>query len=254
MACGWGLRLQGSVPEPQSPPGLTFLESLLLQTMFPASGRPASKEQRVHPQPSEFHAISPSLSPPHALEMSPHPGPPLSRSPPGTHSRGGGAGRGLRSHCWHLHCAQRVFTHERGGFAQPARGSLEVPTGSACAGGLAELGSGLSFLRASRHLLRASVFPSVLWGQWYPRAQPCPRGSWCNVCEGRCLAQCRTSAGGSFLQAVPMRARSLGPSPPLCSEPMPGTLVPEDSPLLTGRVSQQRLTLCIRQTPPIGSL
>ena len=90
-ACGWSLRLQGSVPEPQSPPGLTFLESLL-QTMFPASGRPASEEQRVHPQPSEFREISPSLSPPHALEMSPHPGPPLSRSPPGTHSRGGGAG------------------------------------------------------------------------------------------------------------------------------------------------------------------
>ena len=138
----------------------------------------------------------------------------------------------------------RVFTHERGGFAQPARGSPEVPTGSACAGGLAELDSGLSFLPAGRHLLRASVSPSVPWGQWYPCVQPCPRGSWCNVWEGQHLARCRTSAGGSFLQAVPMRARSLGPSPPLCSEPVPGTLAPEDSPLLTGRVSQAELLLC----------
>ncbi|CAN0466136.1 unnamed protein product [Rangifer tarandus platyrhynchus] len=44
-----------------------------------------------------------------------------------------------------------------------------------------------------------------------------------------------------------MRAQSLGPSSPLCSETVPGTLVPEDSPFLKGRVSQAELLLCSLQ-------
>lgn len=219
------------------PPGLTFLESLLLQTMSPARGRPASEERRVHPQPSEPREVLTFSLPASCVGHAPHPGPPLSRSAPGPTPGEEALGEDPG-------VTVGVFTHDREDSLSPPVGWLEVPTGSACAGGLAELDSGLSFLPAGRHLLRASVSPSVTWGQWYPRAQPCPRGSWCNVWEGQRLARCRTSAGGSFLQAVPMRPWSLGPSPPLCSEPVPGTLVPEDSPLLTGRVSQAELLLC----------
>lgn len=205
--------------------------------MSPARGRPASEERRVHPQPSEPREVLTFSLPASCVGHAPHPGPPLSRSAPGPTPGEEALGEDPG-------VTVGVFTHDREDSLSPPVGWLEVPTGSACAGGLAELDSGLSFLPAGRHLLRASVSPSVTWGQWYPRAQPCPRGSWCNVWEGQRLARCRTSAGGSFLQAVPMRPRSLGPLPPLCSEPVPGTLVPEDSPLLTGRVSQAELLLC----------
>lgn len=88
-ACAWGLRLQGSVPSTSRPHVLGALPSSrpCPQPLASALDRPASEEQRVHPQPSEFREVLTVNLPPHAWKCPLPLAPSEQESPPGTQPR-----------------------------------------------------------------------------------------------------------------------------------------------------------------------